>query len=68
MSARINDVDISTPDKLIPEDFKKAGLIEKKKNKFKDLFKSKDQKRKERGAFGDASKSMIPGHVDHIYA
>ena len=62
LSARINNYTIETPKDLVPEDMKDVkDVIERRQNKFSNLFKNG-------GAFSNASKSYIPGHMDHINA
>jgi hypothetical protein len=61
LSARINNYSIETPKDLVPEDFKK--IADTKRNKFADLFKHMG-----RDPFSNASKTYIPGHMDHINA
>lgn len=66
LSARINNVETEVPDKIIPEDFKKMNEEEKKKLKiFQSKAMKKMEKEKQPGNFHDATKSSIPGHVDH---
>lgn len=63
LSARINNYTINTPEDLIPEDFKGLDIPRIKANKFLDLLKKRAS-----SPFSNASKSFIPGHVDHVFA